>query len=272
MVRSRRRALTAVVAGFAGVVFVLAVPASATGSAVTDPVAPITVLVTNDDGVRAPGIDALARALRALPEVEVVVVAPATDQSGVGGLRTSRPLTGDATKTVSGDAASAVFGTPADSVDYALDVLGIHPTVTVSGINRGQNLGPSVDRSGTVGAARRSAARGVPALAVSAQHPGADYRLARKLAAAWVSEHRSELVRSSGPASVRRQVTNLNVPTCPGSRIRGVYETVPASPDSAPTVARPVDCVSTATTYRDDVAAYNDGWATMTLLPIAASG
>ena len=101
----------------------------------------ITVLVTNDDGVSAPGIDALVQALRTSKNTKVVVVAPATNQSGSGGKTTPGTLTTQPATTASGYQATAVQGYPADTVTAALDQLGVKPNVVMSGINPGQNVG-----------------------------------------------------------------------------------------------------------------------------------
>ena len=89
------------------------------------------------------------------PATEVTVVAPATNQSGTGGQTTPGPLTVTDATTASGYPAKAVAGFPADTVIWALDQGGVtqKPDLVVSGINFGQNLGPAVAISGTVGAA-----------------------------------------------------------------------------------------------------------------------
>src|ERR1700761_3675125 len=129
--------------------------------------ATITVLFLNDDGVGAPGLDALVQALRKVPGVTVKVVAPAANQSGTGGKTTAGAVTFTNTTTASGYPAVSVNGTPADSVNVAFSRLHLAPNVVISGVNAGQNLGPVVDISGTVGAARVGARMGLPALAVS---------------------------------------------------------------------------------------------------------
>ena len=128
---------------------------------------PLTILVTNDDGYNAPGIDTVVQALRKLPRVTVKVVAPATNQSGTGSKTTAGTLTTMKVKTLSGYPAIAVQGYPADTIRAALGQLHLHPNLVVSGVNFGQNLGPVLDASGTVGAARAAAARGIPAVASS---------------------------------------------------------------------------------------------------------
>ncbi len=121
------------------------------------------ILVSNDDGVDAPGIRVLAEALAQLGTV--VTAAPATEQSAKShAITLHAPLRVDPR----GPGRFAVSGTPADAV-----YLGVHhifderPDLVVSGINRGPNLSDDVWYSGTVAAAREAAMCGVPALAVS---------------------------------------------------------------------------------------------------------
>ncbi len=154
--------------------------------------ATITVLVTNDDGVAAPGIDSLVQALSKAKNTKVVVVAPAENQSGTGGKTTPGTLTTTAATTASGYEATAVVGFPADTVTAALDQLGVKPNVVMSGINVGQNLGGFTELSGTVGAARMAATRGIPAVAFSQGLGDApQYDNTAKLAVDWLAKHRA---------------------------------------------------------------------------------
>jgi 5'-nucleotidase len=121
------------------------------------------ILVTNDDGVHAPGITALADALGELGEVWVI--APEREQSACGhALTLHRPL-----RTVTlAERRVAVNGTPSDCVN--LGVLGFlpeRPVLIASGINHGGNLGDDVTYSGTVSAAMEGTLLGVPSMAVS---------------------------------------------------------------------------------------------------------
>ncbi|NCY16378.1 MAG: hypothetical protein EBX39_06335 [Actinobacteria bacterium] len=129
----------------------------------------IQILVTNDDGYDAAGIDALVEGLRGIEGVQVTVVAPATNQSGKGSAVTEGELKATDVKTRSGYRAKAVEGTPADTIVWAIDQKGISftPDLVISGINAGANMGPAIELSGTVGAARAAVQRGIPALAVS---------------------------------------------------------------------------------------------------------
>jgi len=121
------------------------------------------ILLTNDDGIDAVGIRALADALAA--DYDVTVVAPATNQSGVGGARSWWETTVEYTET---DRGYAVEGTPADCVAVADVALGLDPDVVVSGCNHGPNIGAHIlGQSGTVGAAMEASFLGIPAIAVS---------------------------------------------------------------------------------------------------------
>lgn len=132
------------------------------------------ILVTNDDGIRAPGLRAAAQALA--PLGEVIVVAPREQSSGAG---RSMPPTSDGIITpVDLDLnglvcpAYAVGGTPAQAVLHALvEILPAPPDLVVSGINYGENVSTSITISGTVGAALEAASFGIPALAVSLETP-----------------------------------------------------------------------------------------------------
>ena len=133
------------------------------------------VLVTNDDGIRSPGLLAVAQAVASWAEVRIV--APERQWTGAG-----RCMSGDLSGRVTahrlrtGDAqwpAHAVDGTPAQTVLIALHrLLPRRPDVVIAGVNAGENVGSGITISGTVGAALEAAASGVPALAVSLE---ADY-------------------------------------------------------------------------------------------------
>ncbi len=126
------------------------------------------ILVTNDDGVHAPGLWALVRALK--PLGEVIVSAPDRDRSGIGSALTLRGQI-RAVKLLSrvdGVDAHAVDGTPGDAVLLGLNELAGGPVdLVVSGINHGNNGGEEIPLSGTVGAALHAHLNGIPALAVS---------------------------------------------------------------------------------------------------------
>lgn len=132
----------------------------------------MAILLTNDDGIDAPGLAAMAEALAGLDEL--IVSAPASNQSGVG-MAISIERTLKAKKHPDGpwgERRHSIDGTPADAVKYGLEHLlgGRLPRLVASGINFGPNLGRNVRCSGTVGAAFAAVAAGVPALAVSVDY------------------------------------------------------------------------------------------------------
>jgi 5'-nucleotidase len=231
----------------------------------------LRILVTNDDGVDGAGIAALVDGLQGLKDVQVTVVAPASNKSGTGGKTSATPPSASPAKLTTGHDAVAVDGYPADAVAHGLDkVLQQKPHVVVSGINAGQNLGPIAKQvSGTVGAAKMAARRGVPALAVS-QGVGKDYDYATgvDLAVRWVEDHRADLLAGKVPTDT---VANLNVPSCATGKVRGEVE-VPTATDIAgrDAVGKPADCTSTATHPKDDVDAFLEGYAPLSEVPAAA--
>src|SRR5215813_2968438 len=121
------------------------------------------ILLTNDDGYNAPGLNALVDALKDFAEVSVV--APSGEKSGAAQSLTLRqPIVCH----VMGDRHWAVDGTPADAVIVALHkLLPEKPDLVISGINHGANLGENVYYSGTVGAAREGALHHIPSIAMS---------------------------------------------------------------------------------------------------------
>ncbi len=249
-----------ILAGLALGSFAVASPAAAAKKPAT-----ITVLVTNDDGVGAPGIDTLVEALRKQKNTKVVVVAPDKNNSGAGGKTTPGTLTTSAATTASGYEATAVAGFPADTITAALDQLGVKPNVVMSGINAGQNLGGFTDLSGTVGAARMAATRGIPAVALSQGLGDApQYDNAAKLAVAWLAKHRAELAKKPKSAALPT-IDSYNVPNCPTGKERGV-KTVELATTSDGAIAD-VDCASAVTSPTNDIEAFNNGWASYAKVP-----
>jgi 5'-nucleotidase len=171
------------------------------------------ILVTNDDGVHAPGVRALAAALGSLGEVWIV--APDREVSASGqSLTLTHPLRAESIEPN----VVAVDGTPADCVNLAIvKLLPRAPAVVVSGINRGGNLGDDIFYSGTVGAAREATFFGLPAIAVSlASRAEADYGPAAEFARKLVA-----LVKQRGLPE--RTLLNVNVPA---GQPKGVAVTV----------------------------------------------
>lgn len=138
------------------------------------------ILLTNDDGIHAPGLWALYR--RLVLEHTVEIVAPDRERSAVGhGITLNRPLRSWQVHLNNGTAGIAVNGTPADCVKLSLaELLAEPPELVVSGINPGPNVGVNIHYSGTVAAAKEAALAGLPAIAVSsAAHNGnSDDRIA----------------------------------------------------------------------------------------------
>jgi len=223
----------------------------------------IQVLVTNDDGIAAPGIDAIVEALRAEPMVELTVVAPDRNRSASSDTTTEGPVNGVAATTESGFAGTAVDGFPADAVIYALEeVLSSPPDLVMSGINQGQNLGCGIDDSGTVGAARTAARRGVPALALSQGFGNnMDYPLGVEQALNWFRENRDAAAAGTLSAST---VPNINIPSCNEGSMRGLLSVTPATEWRFDVT----DCLSTIETPANDLDAFANGFATFSQVPL----
>ena len=120
------------------------------------------LLLTNDDGIGAPGLEALRLAIAPLGSARVI--APSGPQSGCGhAVTTHQPID----FSIRDDGQVAIGGTPADCVRLALARLESAPDWEISGINAGGNLGVDVYHSGTVAAAREAAIRGVRAISIS---------------------------------------------------------------------------------------------------------
>lgn len=191
---------------------------------------PITVLVSNDDGVGAPGIDAMVQALVANPNLNVVVYAPLNNQSGTGdSFTTSGTLAVSSTTTASGYPAVAVNGYPADAVLYGiLAGLPSKPDLVVSGINFGQNIAELSQLSGTVGAATWGARNGVPGIAVSQGLPPAPTTADYQRTAAYVAQVVERFRLGGRNRYFERKgnkppiVLNINAPTCASGSIKGV--------------------------------------------------
>jgi len=161
------------------------------------------ILVTNDDGVRSPGLKALAEALEGLGQV--TVLAPTREASAIGhALTLHHPLR---LEHISGST-YAVDGTPTDCVNIAVAAV-LHglPDLVVSGINKGLNVGDDVTYSGTVSGALEGALLGVPAIAVSLQQGPGDWNFGD---AARAARDVAEAVLRSGLPG--RTFLNVNVP------------------------------------------------------------
>lgn len=226
---------------------------------------PITILVSNDDGYEAAGIDAVVEGLKTLDGVEVIVYAPLTQQSGTGGNTTEGDLVVTDVELPSGHPAKAVEGFPADTIRVAMDEDGVEPDLVVTGINLGQNLGPVVDHSGTVGAARAAVARGVPALATSSGLEGFDVEAGVPFVLDWVTEHRAAIAAGDHEVSV----VNMNFPSCEAGKIRGLLEVESGADEPIEDALKTQDCESTTpeAELTNDVLAFNNGYAALSPIP-----
>ena len=172
------------------------------------------ILVSNDDGVDAPGIRILAEGLRNAGH-EVLIVAPDRDRSGASNsLTLDMPLRGAQVE----EGVWRVHGTPTDSVHVAIaGMFDREPDIVVSGINNAANMGDDVIYSGTVAAAMEGRFLGLPAVAMSlvtADHAGQHYDTAARAAVEIVERLKADPL----PADT---ILNVNVPDIPWSEVRG---------------------------------------------------
>ncbi|HUW36256.1 MAG TPA: 5'/3'-nucleotidase SurE [Rhodocyclaceae bacterium] len=173
------------------------------------------ILLSNDDGYFAPGLEVLAKALAEIAEVSVV--APERDRSGASNsLTLDRPLS----LRQAANGFYYVNGTPTDCVHLAVTgMLDTLPDMVVSGINLGANMGDDTIYSGTVAAATEGYLLGVPALAVSlAGKTGTHFETAARVA--------RDLVRRFQQGAFGEPVLlNVNVPDVPYERLKGLQVT-----------------------------------------------
>ena len=175
------------------------------------------VLLTNDDGIQAQGLNTLRRALLEAPGVELSVIAPDSNRSATArSITTHSPLWVEEIEFEDGSSGFATDGTPVDCVRFAaLGLVESEPGLIVSGINHGTNLGDDITYSGTVAAALEGAVLGIPAIAISQQAIGGemDFRAGRRYdftdAAAFVARLVEEIERVPMPAGT---LLNVNVP------------------------------------------------------------
>ena len=176
---------------------------------------PLKILITNDDGIEAPGIAVLFEHLSKIGTV--TVSAPATEGSGSSHSMTSQdPIFVEETER-KGAKWFAVKGTPATCVRLAVEsLLPERPDIVISGINRGQNLGTVTFYSATLGAAREGALCGIPSIAANlARGKTMDYTVA--------AEFIVELVKSLQDNPMKKGTfLNVNVPNLPKDQIKGV--------------------------------------------------
>lgn len=179
------------------------------------------ILVTNDDGIHAPGLTVLEQIAGALSD-DVWVVAPETDQSGVShSLSLNDPLR---LRKVA-ERRYAVKGTPTDCVIMAVRhvIVDKKPDLVLSGVNRGQNVAEDVTYSGTVAAAMEGAILGIPSIALS-QGYGAATRASPSFDCA--QHHGAGVIRRILAAGIEPDtLVNVNFPNCPPEEVQGVVVT-----------------------------------------------
>lgn len=180
------------------------------------------VLLTNDDGIFAPGIQALRARMERIEGLEVWAVAPDRERSASGHAITMyRPLF-PIKVSIPGATAPcfSVTGTPADSAKLAIEaILPRRPDLVISGINRGANLGTDLFYSGTVAAALEGPILGIPAIACSLDSfESQDY----SAAADFTADLALKVLNEGLPEGT---LLNVNVPALPREQIKGVRVT-----------------------------------------------
>jgi len=177
----------------------------------------VQILLTNDDGIQAPGIAVLRRALEGLGDV--ATIAPDRNTSAVArGITIDRPLHLVPESFGDGFDGLACDGTPSDCVRVGL--LGVRcpvPDLVVSGVNLGANMGADVTYSGTVGAAFEAALRGLPALAFSVESRAPGWLPESEPVLRGMVEH---VIARGLP---RHSILNVNLPDRPLAEINGIH-------------------------------------------------
>ena len=185
------------------------------------------ILVTNDDGINAPGLDVCAEIARALSD-DVWVVAPEFDQSGVShSLSLNDPLRMRAVE----ERRFAIKGTPTDCVIMGVRHIlnGKGPDLILSGVNRGQNAAEDVTYSGTIAGAIEGAILGIPSVALSQA-----YSAANRQNPFW------DTARTHGPGIIRKVLgegiprdvlVNVNFPDCAPGEVKGIAVTAQGKRD-----------------------------------------
>jgi 5'-nucleotidase len=182
------------------------------------------VLLTNDDGIQAQGLNVLRRALLEIPDIELAVIAPNGNRSATArSITTREPLWVDEIEFEDGTTGYATDGTPVDCVRFAaLGLIEFEPELIVSGINHGSNLGDDITYSGTVAAALEGIVLGIPGIAVSQQSArGAmDFRADHDFDFDAAAEFTARLVDEIDDVGIP-EGTLLNV-NCPAGEVRSV--------------------------------------------------
>ena len=189
----------------------------------------MNILVVNDDGIKAPGVERLAAVAKKFGKV--TVVAPVKQCSAMSALITiaGKIEVKKEVFPISDIDAYSVDGSPVDCVKVAMEYIGIKPDVVFSGINKGLNAGVEISYSGTVAAAMEALMKGVPAMAFSV---GWEENYGT------VDAHLPEIVKELLETPISKaEIWNVNFPSCPKEECKGILrDRVPATagmyPDS----------------------------------------
>ncbi len=177
------------------------------------------ILITNDDGIHAPGLNALYQEISQI--AEVTVVAPECEQSAIGhAITIYNPLRVVPLEKDNGFSGYAINGTPADCVKLGVEViLDKKPDMVISGINLGMNAGDCLLYSGTVSAATEAVILRIPSFAISlATYKNADFSYAARFARRLAQKiHKQKLPQGT--------FLNVNIPAVPRKDIKGVSVT-----------------------------------------------
>ncbi len=234
----------------------------------------LRILVTNDDGFAAEGIDAVVEALVADSNNEVIVCAPDMEQSGTSDNTECGTLVTEEKNMLSGYPATAINGCPADAVNYALENLYSpeeQPHIVISGINGDPNVSAiGTALSGTIGAAKTAARSGVPALAASQARPHEggryDFPSGAEAVLAWLADNRTVLLQNNATPT---DITSLNIPSCNSGSVRGTrIVSVATEPEDIAHFIDPQDCESTLENPANDVEALINGFIAQTSIPL----
>jgi 5'-nucleotidase len=176
----------------------------------------MNILLTNDDGIYAPGLAALYAHLA--PDHNLAVIAPDREQSAVGhGITLNEPLRAHKVSIPNAFEGYAISGTPADCIKFGLlEFLKTKPDLVISGINPGANVGVNINYSGTVAAAKEAAMYGILAIAVSIHSRQVE---SYEGAAAFIAQLAQDIHALGLPAGT---FLNVNIPNRPMAEIAGV--------------------------------------------------
>ena len=190
------------------------------------------IVLTNDDGIEAPGLLAARQALERVGDV--ITVAPDRNRSGVGrSISFGRSLHVEEVEMADGITGYACSGTPVDCVRLvALGLMDFEPDVVVSGINHGENLGDDITYSGTVAGAMEGIVIGVPGIAVSLSidrpwHETVEERMPLEdgLHFETAADFTARLAKVSYKGLLAGRILNVNAPNLPRERLRGARVT-----------------------------------------------